>query len=379
MDLEKKMLIGIDEFTLTILLKNKCNAINWINYAENIIGDFVQKSELETVLNGTLQEVNTGKLQGYTTVYNLGSKDFYIALGYNETHPRMGVCIRFSAKAWLIYQVNFRKLYRENILLPDFLVMVNNNETCIRLSRIDMTVDYFDYGIDIDLLYKNLKANKLSFQDEHGRNLIKNISFLGKNGKIETLYLGSKKENSKGFMRVYNKKMEQIQNNGYRKQEAIACSDWIRFEAVFKGKYAHLITNTLLHTEMNEVDFKCYIAQIVAQKYRFFDYECDSYTEYTADLVKVAERKEYPKLYCESARDNALNKNIEHLRKGSGLFPTMYKVQALYGEDGLKSFCQYLHWYYTGNFWIGKDTLKELNLWLKKHEDLRNVPLENNY
>lgn len=380
MQANKKMLIGIDEFTFIILLKHKCSALEWISIAEHIIMDFLKKTQLETVLQGSLQLVTTGKLQGYTTVYDLGVKDFYIALGYNPAHPRMGVCIRFSAKAWLLYRINFREIYAEDISLPVFMKRVKHgSENQIRLSRIDMTIDYFNYAIDLNEMYETLRDKNLVVCDDQGRSLIRTINFYGKNQKIETIYLGSKNENSKGFMRIYNKKMEQIQHNGYRKQEAMACQEWIRFEAVYKGAYAHLISDTLLNIEMDEREFKCYIAQIVAQKYRFFYKENEDYTEYTADLLNVAEGKEYPKLYCESTRDNALNRNIEHLRKGSGLFPTMYKVQQLYGNDGLNRFWKYLFRYYKKQAWVGNGTLKELDLWLKKHEELKKIPLENNY
>ena len=40
MQADKKMLIGIDEFTFTILLKYKCSAMEWISIAEHIIMDF---------------------------------------------------------------------------------------------------------------------------------------------------------------------------------------------------------------------------------------------------------------------------------------------------------------------------------------------------
>lgn len=380
MQVDKKMLIGIDEFTFTILLKYKCSAMEWISIAEHIIMEFSKKTQLETVLRGSLQLMTVGKLQGYTTVYDLGEKDFYIALGYNPSHPKMGVCVRFSAKAWLIYRINFKALYSEDISLPVFIKRVKQGtDNHVRLSRIDMTIDYFNYVIDLDEMYAKLRDKELVIRDDQGRSLIRTINFYGKNQKIETIYLGSKKENSKGFMRVYNKKLEQIQNNGYRKQEAIACQDWIRCEAVYKGGYAHLISETIMNTEMDATEFKRYIAQIVAQKYRFFNQKNENYTEYTTDLLNVAEGKEYPKLYCESARDNSLNRNIEHLRKGSGLFPTMYKVQQLYGIDGLNRFWNYLFRYYKKQAWVGNDTLKELDLWLKKHEELKKIPLESNY
>lgn len=184
MQADKKMLIGIDEFTFTILLKYKCSAMEWISIAEHIIMDFLKKTKLETVLRGSLQLVTVGKLQGYTTVYDLGEKDFYIALGYNPVHPKMGVCVRFSAKAWLIYRINFKEIYSEDISLPVFLKTVKQGtENQVRLSRIDMTIDYFDYAINLDEMYAKLRDKELVVRDDEGRSLIRTINFYGKKPK----------------------------------------------------------------------------------------------------------------------------------------------------------------------------------------------------
>ena len=80
------------------------------------------------------------------------------------------------------------------------------------------------------------------------------------------------------------RKNEQIQTNGYRKQEALACKSWIRFEAVFRGQYAHIISETLLNDEWTREEFERYIAQIITQKYRFVEMDTELYTDFTEKI-----------------------------------------------------------------------------------------------
>ena len=60
----------------------------------------------------------------------------------------------------------------------------------------------------------------------------------GTGGFIETVYIGSKKENTKALCRIYDKRLEQINKNGFRLDEALACDDWTRFEISYRGTYA---------------------------------------------------------------------------------------------------------------------------------------------
>ena len=90
-------------------------------------------------------------------------------------------------------------------------------------------------------------------------------------------------------MRIYDKIIEQIETNGFRNAEALACSSWIRFEAVFKGKYAHAIAEEFLKYNMDTNDLKKYIAQMIGQKYRFYDTTKNEYEIYTRDLLEVSE------------------------------------------------------------------------------------------
>lgn len=85
------------------------------------------------------------------------------------------------------------------------------------------------------------------------------------------------------------------------------------------------------------------------------------------------------RLVCVSPRDNALRQNIQHILCGSGLFPTIYKIEKIYGEDAKQEFVLFLYQNYESMFWLSNGMKRELDIWLQKHEDLRYIKLSDNY
>lgn len=377
---EKLLLLGIDEFTFTVILRDKIIINKWEDKAHSIIDEILRYTLLEKVLDGQLEEMSTGKPEGYLMAYNLGLKDYYLAIGYHPSHPAMGVCVRFSAKAWAIYQARYVELYGTQILLPELIKrLADNISEIVRLTRIDMTADYFNYGIDLNNLYTKLESDKIVAQNDDGRNAIKKLEFFGKDKHVETIYIGSKKEGSRGYLRVYDKRKEQIETNGFRKNEAMQCSEWIRFEAVYKGKYAHKISETFIQNQMDDVELTAYIAQIITQKYRFFDLQDHNYVYFSKDLISIAEESRQSRLRSESPRDNSLSQSIQHLIYSSGLYSTLYKIRCLYGEAAEMQFIDDLYLFYQKGEWLRPERKKELDLWLKKHEMLKKTTLHDNY
>lgn len=248
----------------------------------------------------------------------------------------------------------------------------------VRISRVDMTADYFNYDIDLNELYDALSKDKITVRDHQDRKRVKNLSFIGKQENIETIYIGSKSTNTRSFLRIYDKRKEQLTNNGFRIEEANKCRSWIRFEAVYKGSYAHSISETILSECMDAVSFNKFIAHTILQKYRFADVN-GKYTRYTTDLLLVADGEIFPSLVCVSPRDNALRQNIQHILCGSGLFPTIYKIEKIYGEDAKQEFALFLYQNYESMFWLSNGMKRELDIWLQKHEDLRHTKLSDNY
>ncbi len=377
---DKMLKLGIDEFTLTIFPKEKEIISKWINTASSIIEHFSTTTKIESILNGKLEEMRHNKLQGYTTAYNLGSKDYYFCIAYNENHPDMGVCVRFSAKAWALYQSAYKLIYSNSILLSDFLkqIVINNNYI-VRLTRIDLTADYFNYPLNLSILYNQIVNKDILIQNSSGRCTVKNISFFGKNEKVETIYIGSRASNSKGFLRIYDKRKEQLSTNGFRIKEAIECENWVRFEAVFKGKYAHIISDFMINSPINQSNLISFIAQLITEKYRLYENKVNDYLFCTKELLEISNGNKNGLLRCESPRDTSLTQNISHIRCGSGLYPTLFKIENLYGNEKVTSFISYLFTDYKSGSWKTKSMIKELNLWLEKHNDLKNITLEDNY
>lgn len=380
MEYKPYILLNIDEFSLTILPEKGIAIDEWEKYAEKIIDQFVRITQIEKIYDGKVTKMMTEKLEGYDVCYNLGIKDYYFAMAYHSIRADMGVCIKYSAKAWAIYQAKYKQLYDENIILPDLLQRINKAiKGVIRLTRIDMTVDYYNYEIDLNDMYEQLKNKSVLVQDDTGRCRIKRTSFQGEDEKIQTLYVGSKGKGTKGFLRIYNKKIEQIKNNGFRLNDAINCHDWIRYEAVYKGVYAHAITKELLKNDMDEQEFTCYIAKIITQKYRLFDLLTGEYRKETKDLLNIADGSNSGRLRCDSPRDNTLKQSIKYMIFSSGLFSLLYKIENLFGEEGIRVFEKYLWGCYTSNIWRSATMTRELNLWLKKHEELAKGCLEDNF
>lgn len=96
-------------------------------------------------------------------------------------------------------------------------------------------------------------------------------------------------------MRVYNKKNEQINTNGFRLDEALNCENWVRIETSFRGKYAHQITEQLKSVS-DDISMSQFIASKICDRYRFFDVSTRHYTDFTQYLIEIS--KTVTTLHC---------------------------------------------------------------------------------
>ena len=157
----------------------------------------------------------------------------------------------------------------------------------------------------------------------------------------------------------------------------------MRFEASFLHDYAHQITGELLRNGQTTQDLQKLIAKCISDRYRFVDAETGEMTAFSDDLIGVALGSKAAALIAASPRDNTLRQSIEHLRSGSGLYPTMYKAYSIWGDGADKQLLRYLYDDYVYTFktmlLTGKDKyrLKEIRLWLQGHQkETAQYPLE---
>ena len=363
--MEPEIFLGIDEFTIVLsdVMPLWGGLGQWESKAESIITEFSRRADLERIF-GTQKELERTPPQGYTKAYQYGDTPFYFAVAYHPSCPKMGVIVKFSAYSWAVYcQRGWTNIKR-------FLCSIKSDAYSIRLSRVDFTVDYQNWDISVDDIYQNLINKSLEIHDHKNHVNHSEISAHEINGKSSTFYVGSRKEGSRLFLRVYDKRAEQIEQRGFRFKEALNTKSWVRFEAVFKGKYAHQLTNIIMET--GEEKLADLIANKVTEKYRFYDLESEENTDFTTALLEKS-KGDFKRLRLESPRDNELLDSLIHLVIGSGLFPTLYKCDEVWGDESSKELLKCLHDIYKNDYAPNED----VRHWLKYNKEiLEGQPLE---
>ena len=370
--------VGVDEFTLILQSPDKVKVTDWPDTVDKILETFLHSSRL-TRLFGPMSPA--AKMQaGYTSGLTFDNRPWYLTISWNEDMPTMGICVRYSAHAYAIYKEAYKEQYQANLDIAVFLDMVQDDVYTTRLSRIDLTADYFDYPDELlpdrqlspDLIYERLKDGSYVVRNRNDRQSARNMSALDREGRYETVYIGSRRGKTNGFLRIYDKKQEQIQTMGYRYDEALQYESWVRFEASFLHDSAHQLTEQLLSGSMTTQDLQRWIAKHITDKYRFVRSETGEATEFTADLLGVAAGSSVAALSMPSPRDNSLRQSIRYLRDNSGLYSTLYKALCIWENDADKQIMDFLwkdYERYKDALTMGKEPykLREIEGWLKRH------------
>ena len=348
--------LGIDELTLVLTADKTLikGLTDWQSKAESMIAEFSRLASLERIF-GMKKDLEGNPPQGYKTAYQYGDNPFYFAVAYHPSCPKMGIIVKFSAHSWAVY------CQRGQTDIKRLLLSVQSKSYHTRLSRVDFTVDYQNWDMTVDGIYQNLINGRLEIRDHKNQANHSEIGAYEINGKSSTFYIGSRKEGSRLFMRIYDKRAEQLEKKGFRLQEAMNTESWVRFEAVFRRDYAHQLTDIIMRTE--EEKLADLIANKVSEKYRFYDLESGKYTDFTTALLEKAEGV-FPRLRLESPRDNDFARSLKHLVTGSGLFPTLYKCDDIWGNGSAKELLKCLHDIYKNGYAPNDD----VRLWLKKHK-----------
>lgn len=376
---DANVVVGIDEFTLVLQIVKRVDVMTWAFHAEELIEEFVTLSKVEDVF-GELEKSSDNLVQGYNLGYLLTTRPFYFSICFHTSHENMGICIKMSSTAYMTYKQEYLAKYGEEMNLAKFLRMVKSDNYSQSLSRVDFTADYFNFPNPIfqnqylhpDTIYNCLLKKTMQVVDGKGRSNIKVWSGLNKNGEYQTVYVGSKKSNTKTFLRIYDKKAEQIEKNGFRCQEALDCESWVRFEAVYKGEYSRQITKLLMNESIiqSKDDLQRFIAGKILDKYIFKFTANDEITDFTEMLIEIVSGKEYAPLECASPRDNSLFQSLKYIIKNSGLLITLAKAYFVYpNQDAAR---EILDWIYNmfGDYYLGKimkNERHEVHKWLKKH------------
>ena len=375
---EKKCLVGVDEISLVLQLPDMVDSKDWLNAVDDIILEFLRLSQIET-LYGKLVRQERKNPSGYTDALTMDGVNWYFAIAWHEHFQKMGCLVKFSAEAWAVYQKEYQEYFDEPMDISIFLQMIQSTVYHTRLSRIDLTADYKNYGYDYtpNYIYDKLKHEKYVVQDSNGRVTRRKMQAIEKDWGVQTFYIGSRKENSNALLRVYDKRLEQIQKTGFRLEEALQSKDWTRFEASYRGIYAHQITEQLITGVHNPVELSQFIAGMILSKYYFVDAGTGEETKFTHDLMDIAANSAYSALRSENPQNNSLIKSIRYLVNGSGFFPILYKIGGVWGINAESEFLDWLYEIYKTKFKTDIYQTKKCNKWFQdNHKQLSQQPFK---
>ncbi|WP_407723320.1 replication initiation factor domain-containing protein [Ruminococcus sp. JL13D9] len=216
---------GIDQVTIVLLahddvLNNKNH--RWRDIASEIILEVEESLNLIDILGE--KSLMKKAISGYSIGYTYGNHDFSFAIYYHHQYARMGVLVKFSAQALAYYQG------QTNLYVYEVLQKMQSQIYEVRCSRIDIALDFINEGINITEIQNqyNNKELKIMVMRERNRKIEQiakshSIHGITEGSEFQTIYLG--KRDSPLYMRIYDKKHEQISNQRSRRSEVNEYND----------------------------------------------------------------------------------------------------------------------------------------------------------
>lgn len=358
---KQSLKVNIDE--ISIVVQPTAETIgeypsHWQQIAQELTEIIAEKLSLP-MLCGMMQPEKIAP-QGYTTAYSFENMPYFFRIAFHDHYINMGIIIKFSASALSFYQQIFQEYYQEPIDVYDILKHLDEPYWDMHLSRIDFCADYFNFPLSVNDIYQNIKNNKFGIVNNKGKRNHSRTSALEINQETKTVTIGSRKKGTNSYLKIYDKKSEQLENNGRYAQIAQKVNSWIRFEVTYKKEYAKQLTKLILKLPSRD-SLHQFIANKIVEKYCLMDIENQTVTEYSKSLLEFSSYS-LP-LTLTSPRNNELIQTVHYMLKGSGFFPLLRKVQEIWGIPAVTILIKRLLFEYEFNYVPNPD----LNIWLKKN------------
>ncbi|MBF0599466.1 replication initiation factor domain-containing protein [Atopobiaceae bacterium FL090493] len=236
--------IKVDELSLSAI-DDDTKPESWPDVAVALIADLGDYAGLIDPLG---EPTPAPPLTGYTTGLDFGLHSFLCRASFHETKPSMGVALRVSAQALDYWR--FATKWHVRTMLQGALGMDDARARArVRVTRIDLAADFIGEGLSVDEVAHSIDQGAVAFYKMQKDGLLREISqgrrTLGENDEVQTLYMGSRKKNSKWLARLYNKAAEQKAQKGPHLAFALKHPDWSRLELELRHNYADQVGHFL--------------------------------------------------------------------------------------------------------------------------------------
>lgn len=341
------MEIGIDELNIVLQpvhedIGDDLGLLTWPDVATHFIATAADALSFGAVF-GPARELSK-RPAGYGEALTYGEHGFYLAAAYNPGSPSQGVLFTLSAQALAWWRE------RTGCEVWELVQLVQRQDLyTVRVSRIDLTADFIDEGMSAQAIYDDLLSGDLVGQRRQVgkggtvqlRPWAWNPRGYSSNGEARTIYLGSQAKNTGGFLRVYDKRSEQIETRGAHLDKAQACTDWVRLEARLSGKNAHSFGYELERCASDD-DMKRLIAHVFSDRYIFRDTTSGALALWSAALAAAAGNPSAVLLSAPSTRNHDLAAKLDHVADSSGLISLLHRVRGIWGDDAPELVMSYL-------------------------------------
>lgn len=338
---------SVDEMTLNFLpdlndYVQRSKYASWDDMAIHIVDELVDLMKLEECLGSP--DTQKG-IFGYDTVSSFGNRSVPIA--YHSVMANMGICLKFTASGFKQYcqryvQLGFADTFEAYDVLQKFNELKDNFSGQCRVTKVDLTIDFFDYpDLSVSGIYQGLASKQILLLTSKKRinnsKIDANVSLesTDNNEVASTIYIGTKKKNTAALFRIYDKKKEQEEKTGAYLEKAKKVKSWIRFEVSFRQKYAHQIGEQLqLINSASELS--SLICACITDKYIFTKADKQTVLAFSQEMLDGVQSPS--PLFNEQHRNNDLFASALYLRERSGLASFLFKISEIYGQDELQKF-----------------------------------------
>lgn len=364
------MEIGIDELNFVLQpvhedIGDDLGLLTWPDVAAYIIGAAADALSFGAVF-GPARELSK-RPAGYGEALTYGAHGFYLAAAYNPGSPSQGVLFTFSAQALAWWRERTGREVWELVQLAQ-----RQDLYTVRVSRIDLTADFLDEGVSAQKIYDDLLSGDLVGQRRQigkgGTVQLRPWDWKPRgyfsNGEARTVYLGSQAKNTGGFLRIYDKKSEQMETKGTHLDKAQACADWVRFEARLMGKNAHSFGYELKQCASDD-EMKRLIAHVFSDRYIFRETASGTLAPWSAALAAAAGNPSAVLLSAPSTRNHDLAAKLDHVADSSGLISLLHRVRGIWGDDAPELLMTYFL-----ALADGRAPTRETRAWIASYADI---------
>lgn len=294
----------------------------------------------------------------YNSGYFYGNA--YTCICYHNMIPTMGICLKFSASGLREYFLKYKNYFGKSIDVTEIIKLLSKsikNYLC-RLSRVDLDADLIDENVSVNELAAELNSKSIVIKDKRNYRNKSGINAVVNDGITNTIYIGSKGSKSRKYTRIYNKKIEQLNNTspGYYSL-AKSCKNWVRIELVLKQELAHQMTDFLINSSVD--DLPGLVAKLISDNLRFW--RGNTELEFSKKIFANATNN-CGELLAISSRNYNLEKSYEYYLHGtSGLQSFLYKLRKVCGEKSAVKFLQKVYQYQIADFKPSVDLKKWVN------------------